>query len=69
MKNYEIVLLHGEILKVDFFEAYETYKAVCIRNRVLYMTQGDFFQKKAVAVDQIIFNNMGKKVEELNQNK
>ena len=52
---YEIHLAHGESLLVDWEEAYEVYKAICIRRKRPFLTPLKYLQTKRIEVDKVTF--------------
>lgn len=55
---YQILLSNGESFLVDWNEAYEAYKAVCIRIKYPFLTEIAFLSKEHLAVDGIIFKSI-----------
>lgn len=56
--SYEIVLLHGEILKVHADEAFETYMAICQRIEIPNIKKPEFLQKERVNIDHVTFRKI-----------
>ncbi|MEM8891960.1 MAG: hypothetical protein AAGD28_28535 [Bacteroidota bacterium] len=55
---YKIKLAHGESFQVDWEEAYNTYKAVCIRKKLPFLTPRAYLQKDILLIDGIIFEQL-----------
>ena len=55
---YRIKLAHGESFQVDWEEAYEAYKAVCIRKKLPFLTPIAYLHKDILLIDGITFEQL-----------
>ena len=53
---YRIYLSHGETLLVDWKEAYDAYKAVCIRKKIPFLNQRAYLNRSKIELDGLVFS-------------
>lgn len=55
---YKIQLADGESFQVDWDEAYDAYKAVCIRKKLAFLPRKIYLSRDYLQVDGIIFEQI-----------